>query len=240
MAAARDTNVKRIVAHLDKLMPANSRRSSALAVIPVDDPQVAALAVASLAVSWARHGARVLVADLATGAPAARLLGISKPGVHPAGFGDAHVLVALPDDDDIAPVGPIRRPSPPERRSAFTEAVGEACKSVDLLLTFAALDPAVGGEHLPTWSQDAVALITAGRSSWTRVHAVGEMARLCGMRLVSAVLVGADKSDESLGLTPPEGADQDPVYVAEGPPTKASIPSSRSTRVSVGGSTEGQ
>lgn len=240
ITAARDTNVKRIVAHLDKVISANPRRSSALAVIPVDDPQVAALAVASLAVSWAQHGARVLVADLVTAAPAARLLGISKPGVHPVSFGDAHLVVALPDDDDIAPIGPIRRPPPPARRTGFTDAVADACESVDLLLTLAALDPAVGGEHLPTWSKDAVALITAGRSSWTRVHAVGEMARLCGTRLVSAVLVGADKSDESLGVTPTAGAGQDTVYIAEGPPTQTSIPSSRSTRVSVAGSTESQ
>jgi hypothetical protein len=30
---------------------------------------------------------------------------------------------------------------------------------------------------------------------------VGEMVRLAGMRLASAVLVGADKTDESLGVT---------------------------------------
>jgi hypothetical protein len=30
---------------------------------------------------------------------------------------------------------------------------------------------------------------------------VGEMIRLAGMRLASAVLVGADKTDESLGAT---------------------------------------
>ena len=48
--------------------------------------------------------------------------------------------------------------------------------------------------------------MTAGRSSWTRIHAVGEMIRLAGMSLVSAVLVGADKTDESLGVTQPPGA----------------------------------
>jgi hypothetical protein len=35
-----------------------------------------------------------------------------------------------------------------------------------------------------------------------RLHAVGEMIRLAGTRLTSAVLLGADKTDESLGTIP--------------------------------------
>jgi hypothetical protein len=64
------------------------------------------------------------------------------------------------------------------------------------------LDPSLGGEHLSTWATDAVAVITAGRSSWTKIRAVGEMIRLSGTRLVSSVLIGADSTDESLGVTP--------------------------------------
>ena len=72
---------------------------------------------------------------------------------------------------------------------------------LDALGTLVRLDPALGGEHLATWESDAVVMVTAGRSSWTKIHAVGEMIRLAGMRLASAVLVGADKTDESLGVT---------------------------------------
>ena len=49
------------------------------------------------------------------------------------------------------------------------------------------------GEHV-------VVVVTAGRSSAERIHAVGEMIRLAGIDQVTAVLVGADKSDESLGM----------------------------------------
>jgi hypothetical protein len=51
-------------------------------------------------------------------------------------------------------------------------------------------------------------MVTAGQSSWTKINAVGEMIRLAGMRLVSAVLVGADKTDESLGVAQTPGADR--------------------------------
>ena len=72
--------------------------------------------------------------------------------------------------------------------------------SADLLLTLATLDPSLGAEHLAGWARGAVAVVTAGRSSAERVHAVGEMIRLAGIELISAVLVGADKTDESLGV----------------------------------------
>jgi hypothetical protein len=49
-------------------------------------------------------------------------------------------------------------------------------------------------------------VVTAGRSSWARINAVGEMIRLAGTSVASAVLVGADKTDESLGVTQQVGA----------------------------------
>jgi hypothetical protein len=75
-----------------------------------------------------------------------------------------------------------------------------------VLLTLAALNPMLGAEHLATWASDVVVTVTAGQSTWTRVQAVGEMIRLAGTRLVSAVLIGADKTDESLGVTHMEHA----------------------------------
>ena len=74
--------------------------------------------------------------------------------------------------------------------------------SADLLLTLATLDPAIGADHLATWASNAVVVVSSGESSAERIHSVGEMIRLAGMRLESVVLLGADKSDKSLGLTP--------------------------------------
>jgi hypothetical protein len=44
-------------------------------------------------------------------------------------------------------------------------------------------------------------MATAGQPSAARVQAVGEMIRLSGTTLMTGVLIGADKSDQSLGIT---------------------------------------
>ena len=200
--------LQRIVAYLGAAVPAGSRRAACLAVVPVDDPRLAALSVASLAESCAQRGRRVVVADLCSGAPAAALLGAKGPGVHRVSVDGAHVVAAVPDPADFAPEGPLR-PLSPRAETAFSGELDAACASADLLVTLITLDPSVGGEHLATWAADAVVVVTAGRSSWTKIQAVGELIRLAGTRLDSAVLVGADKADESLGLslTPEAGRD---------------------------------
>jgi hypothetical protein len=86
-----------------------------------------------------------------------------------------------------------------------------ACSAADLLLTLAVLDPSLGADHLASWARGAVVVVTAGRSSAARIRAVSEMIRLSGTSLVSGVLIGADKTDESLGLTGKPDAEHGPV-----------------------------
>jgi capsular polysaccharide biosynthesis protein len=224
LAAAQGTNVRRIASHLDRAMRAHPRRAMSLAVVPVGDPQVAALSLMSLAVTCARQDMQVVVADLASGAPAASLLGSKKPGVHPVSVHNARLIVAVPERDELEPLGPLGQASTQAQRSPFSEAVTAACGSSNVLLTLAPLDPSLGGEHLATWAKDAVVVVTAGRSSWTKIHAAGEMIRLAGTRLVSAVLIGADKTDESLGViaTPEAGVDGQAVKEGSDPDPGAS------------------
>jgi capsular polysaccharide biosynthesis protein len=201
LAAASNAGVRRISRHLGGVVAASPHNKVTLALVPVDDPRVAALSLASLAIAFAEQGRQVVVADLSTGAYAARLLGAKNPGVVTASVNDGTPLVVvIPDRDEVAPVGPVRGTSQQALPPPASNLVAAAARA-DLLLTLVTLDPAVGGEHLATWATDAVVMVTAGRSSWTKIHAVGEMIRLAGTRLVSAVLVGADKTDESLGVT---------------------------------------
>lgn len=195
--AARAGNLQPIVAYLRAAAPTADKRT-VLAVVPVDDTNVAALSVVSLALSYARDGRKVVLADLADGAPAAKLLGNRKPGVRVVNAQRTSLTLAVPGADEFAPRGPLNR-GPAAGRSGFTEEVSGVFDPADVLLTLATLDPAFGGEHLATWADSAVAVVTAGRSTWIRLQSVADMVRSGGTSLVSAVLVGADKTDWSLG-----------------------------------------
>jgi capsular polysaccharide biosynthesis protein len=215
LAAAQGREMRRIVAHLRGVLARSvapksaaaksGRAAKALAVVCIDNVDVAALSVVSLAVATAQQGKRVVVADLSDGAHAARLLGVADAGLTAASVGDVRLQLAVPDRDDFVPSGPLNRTSPWVQLAPPSEALVTAYESADLLLTLVSLDPAIGADHLRTWASDVVAMVTAGRSSVTKVQAVGEMLRLAGSPLASAVLIGADKSDESLGVTEPPG-----------------------------------
>ncbi|HEU5044838.1 MAG TPA: hypothetical protein VFT75_11975 [Nocardioidaceae bacterium] len=198
LAATRSGDLQRVVEFLRGSLPTDSG-CRALAVVPVDDTRIAALSLVSLAASLAQENARVVVADLCSGAPAAKLVGLQRPGVHAARVDGAQIEVVIPDPQEIAPVGPLL-PAPASTERGAGRQLAEAYESSDVLLTLATLDPSLASDHLRSWAADAVVVVTAGRSSWTKVQACGELIRLAGTRLVSALLVGADKWDESLGV----------------------------------------
>ncbi len=109
LAAARGQDLQQIVALLRGLVPEGPDGPPALAVVPVDDARPAALAVASLALSCAEHGMRVLVADLSGGGLAARLLGAGGRGVQPVRAGGTQLTVVVPAE--LFPAGPLERPA---------------------------------------------------------------------------------------------------------------------------------
>ncbi len=206
-AARRKLNRKRVIAYLLRAVPGSSRGPATLAVVAVDDVQTVASAVASMARSRAEEGKQVVVADLSSGASLARLLGAKGAGVHTVSHDGVQLVVAVPERDDVALIGPVRGGGrSPALWAQPAEAVAAASSSADLLLTMATLDPALGADHLATWATDAVAVVTAGCSSAAKVHGVGEMIRLAGIRLDSAVLIEADRNDESLGVLNPAPA----------------------------------
>lgn len=205
-AAKRKLDMKRVVIYLRGAVPGSSRGPASLAVVAVDDAQVVAQAFASLAASCAAERKQVVVADLSGGAYLARLLRVRDPGIHNVSQDGANLVLFLPQPEDVAPVGPLPGGASPAGPAQADPALLAACSSADLVLTFATLDPAFGADHLGTWATSVVVVVTAGESSAEKVFSVGEMIRLAGTRLDSVVLIGADKSDESLGV--PDPADQ--------------------------------
>jgi uncharacterized protein involved in exopolysaccharide biosynthesis len=210
---AQDLNMKRVVTHIGKCVPGSSHGPAGLAVVSVDNEEVVAPAVISLAVSRAQQGKQVVIADLSSAASIGRLLGMKEPGVREVTENGVRLTLLMPDRDDAMPVGPMQNGVTATRTMEANEAFKEACASADLLLTLATLDPAFGGDHLSTWATDLVAVVTAGHSTSVRIQATGEMIRLAGIRLDSVIVVDADKSDESLGTisTPDEFTSVGPV-----------------------------
>ena len=206
-AAGEGPDVQRFVAHLRSSVARPSERVATLAVVAVDNARDIAPAVVILAGLCAKEGTRLIVADLVRGAPVAKLLGATRAGVQKVQNAGGPMVVFSPQEADLGPSGPLSSAvAAGPLAAAPSEAVVSAAKQADLILTVADLDPAVGGEHLSTWAEAAVAVFTAGRTRAPRAYAVGEMLRLSGIRAISSIVVGADKSDESLGSTPDQGA----------------------------------
>ena len=192
--------MQRVIAHLHSAVPRSTQVPAGLAIVAVDNAPVVAQAVAALATSYASQGTQVVAADLSSGAYLAHLSGVKRPGVQTVSRNGVNFMMAVPDRDDPAPVGPLPPVTSPAGPAQAGDALVASDVSADLLLTLVTLDPALGGDHLATWAANAVVVVSAGQSSAERIHGVGEMIRLAGMRLDSVVLIGADKSDESLGL----------------------------------------
>ena len=201
-AAKRNRDMRRVVAHLHSAVPRKTQGAQGLAIVAVDNAPVVAQAVTELVTSYAGSGTQVVAADLSSGAHLAHLAGVKGPGTHTVSRNGVTFAMAVPERDDMAPAGPLPPFNSPPGRAQAPDPLVTSDVSADLLLTLATLDPAVGGDHLATWASNAVVVVSSGESSAERIHGVGEMIRLAGMRLDSVVLLGADKSDESLGLTP--------------------------------------
>ena len=202
-AADVGRDLRRIAVQLGNSVARPAERTATLAVVAVDNPHEIAPAVVMLAELCAQGGTRVLVADLVPGAPVATLLGARGIGVQRVRNAGTPLVVVTPQQADPVSCGPLGSAGAAGPVAAApSEAVVSAAKQADLVVTIAELDPAVGGEYLSTWAEAAVAVFTAGRTRATRAYAVGEMLRLSGIHAISGIVVGSDKTDESLGSAP--------------------------------------
>jgi capsular polysaccharide biosynthesis protein len=193
--AAQVADLKRVAAHLRGAVPSGSDGAGSLAVVAVDDKKFVSEAIREMAVTTGREGKRVVLVDLADGALGA-LFGTKEPGIRGVDVSGVRVVLVTPERGDLAPVGPLHEPMLGTPMDGITNVHAAA----DLFITLATVKPATGAAHLKTWADDAVAVVTAGKSSVAKVQAVGEMIRFADARLDSAILLGADEKDESLGF----------------------------------------
>ena len=192
----RELDENRVAEHLREILPDGSKRAVSLAIVAAGDATFASAVVAKFISSCARDLKRVVVADLAHGI-LGRQLGTRDPGVHTIEVDGHRVVLVIPEANDVAPVGPLQMRG---QQGSNEGALAVAYSSADILVSLATLDPAVGADYLRTWATHAVVVVTAGESSVTKGDAIGKMIRFADIRLPSGILLGADKSDESLGL----------------------------------------
>lgn len=210
-SATRSRNVRHVVDYLRDRADWTEAPKPALAVVSVDDLDVCAPIVAALAMSLAADDKRVLVADLSGRGVLAATLGVTSTGTceSRAGTDAGRIVVHLPDPD-AAPAQGLQRPGA-ESGSGADNRLDTAWAEADVVVTLTTLSPALGADHLRTWASTAVALVAAGGSSMTTIATTGELVRLAGLRLHSAVVVRADRTDETIGVVDevPERAAED-------------------------------
>jgi capsular polysaccharide biosynthesis protein len=217
----RERALRLIATYLRNSAARPSRRASTLAIVAVDNAREIAPAVVILAEQCAQADMRLVVVDLVRGAPVARLLGAAGSGLQKAGTEEKPVVVITPEEDDLIPSGPLTSAvAAGPLAGAPAKDLVLAAKKANLVLTVAELDPAVGAEYLGTWAEAAVAVFTAGRTRAPRAYAVGEMLRLSGVRTISGVVVGADKTDESVGSSPRDHAVEVPTDAGSPKPAR--------------------
>lgn len=170
-----------------------SEAKPTLAVIDIDSIEATVSITASLAATLAENGYRALLVDL-TGVLATRL-GATEPGAMEVSVGadGSTVVVYRPQTYMSAPEGPLLT-------WGGDDVLLTEWSDADLVLTLAAPSPALGSDHLRTWAADAGAVVTAGRSTATKIHSVAEMIRTAGLRLEPVIVLGADKTDETIGM----------------------------------------
>jgi capsular polysaccharide biosynthesis protein len=168
----------KVVSHLRDQLATRAWGDRSLAVIAVGGLEVAAASVGATATALARDGEDVVVIDaseqnIVSGSRLLRERESSSAG-GPAGGGIR--LVSLAD--------------------------GRKAPSVDaeqVVLVLAMLDPAEGAERIRAFAPNAVAIVTAGRSTMTSLRAVSDMLEVAHVELASVVLVGSSGHDESFG-----------------------------------------
>ncbi|MFC5729981.1 MULTISPECIES: hypothetical protein [Nocardioides] len=162
-----------------------------LAVATVDEARWAPDVVAEAAAGLAAPGRSVLVVDLSAEG------GMSAAVDRVRARGAASVPLVFRPEGPFPELtrGPLRG-----RAGADLDEITEtAWLEAAVVLTLAPLELDAGIDELASWSTDIVMLVTAGRTGAERLGSLGDLVRTAALELRGALLVGTDRTDESLG-----------------------------------------
>ncbi|MGA3219919.1 MAG: hypothetical protein ACLPXU_00260 [Acidimicrobiales bacterium] len=190
-------SVRRLARHVRSELAA-APGCQGLAVVSIDSIEASVLAVAESARVLGAEGKRVIVVDLSPGGLLGRVLNLKQPGTRETSIAGTKLpaVVIVPPDDDQAGAATPAKLDPSSLGPTGT------WPSTQFMLVLADLDPAVGAHYLSDWVAEAVVVGTTGRSSASKVRANAEMLEVAGVTVASAMLVAADRNDESVGEAP--------------------------------------
>jgi capsular polysaccharide biosynthesis protein len=201
------SDVSRVVRHLRRCLSSQGTGVPALAVVSVDTDGPAALGVASTGIELLNEGKNVLLVDLSSSSALARVLDVPADRtstLRPRRTSSA-LRIAFPPPDVHGTTG--------RRSERELDALGH---QADVVLVLATVDPAGGAWHLFEWATTAVAVVMPGRTTATALRSTAELVRAAGLDLDSAILVGAEATDDSVGLT----NTAEPTAAVDAPPLR--------------------
>ncbi|MDU0312999.1 hypothetical protein RKE38_04810 [Phycicoccus sp. M110.8] len=201
-----DVLVRGLEAHLEESAPtAGGERLSTpgpghgVAVAAIGDPRIAAAVVDSLVDAVRAHGRVPFVADLSAAGALARRRAADRHASGGRGGPAANgVTVFRPTGVPALATGPAAGHG---RAVDLPDDVSwrEAWEQADVVLALVQVDPGIDAENLRTWVDRVVPLVTAGEASAELLETTAELVRAAGLVLPFAMLVGADRTDESFG-----------------------------------------
>lgn len=167
--------------------PSHGGPTRGLALAAIGSPWAAADVLTKTATMLREQGVDVFMIDLSKQGALARGPGRRSAGVHqPTGI------------PQIArgPRGAAER--------AKVDLPGDSWRadwdSADVVLALVEVDPGIEVDHIATWVDEVVPLVTAGAATAELLSTTGDLVREAGLQLPFAMMVGCDHTDKSLGL----------------------------------------
>jgi len=177
--------IARMAQHLQSALLSSGAAKPSLITVSLDSDVPAAAAVATAAAAMAVGKTQVLVVDLSTNAALGTVLGIPV---------DTTSAIRLKGSEAVTWVA-----FPPAELARPDRELAELMRRANVVFVLTSLDPALGAVNLGEWASKAVVVVSNGRSTVQGLRSVAQMLDAAGVELDSAMLVGADKGDESYG-----------------------------------------
>ncbi len=202
LGSGRDTaarNLDLLVHGLGSACVRQGGRPVRLAVGTLDGSRDVELLVATLGVRLSLAGRSVLLVDLSERGRLEKAVSQAIDRECRQGSPAAAPTVFRPEGVPALARGPLDRRTHPATGPGDEGALRSAWDSADVVLLLADVDPSVGVDELATWAHRMVLVVRSGHSSVERLRTTGELVRSAGLELSHVLLVGADRSDETLG-----------------------------------------